>query len=52
MLKLEQRLKRNDELRVNYFKFMGDLFEVVMLSPWIQRRLSVLAKCGTNRTFM
>ena len=26
MLKLEQRLKRNDELRINYFKFMGDLF--------------------------
>ena len=26
MLKLEQRLKKNDELRVSYFKFMGDLF--------------------------
>ena len=27
MLKLEQRLKRNDELCINYFKFMGDLFK-------------------------
>ena len=26
MLKLEQRLKKNDELRSNYFKFMGELF--------------------------
>ena len=26
MLKLEQRLQKNDELRKNYFKFMGDLF--------------------------
>ena len=26
MLKLEKRLKKNDELCVNYFKFMGDLF--------------------------
>ena len=26
MLKLEQRLKKNNELCVNYFKFMGDLF--------------------------
>ena len=26
MLKLEQHLKKNDELRINYFKFMGDLF--------------------------
>ena len=26
MLKIKQRLKRHDELRVNCFKFMGDLF--------------------------
>ena len=26
MLKLEQRLKKTDELCVSYFKFMGDLF--------------------------
>ena len=26
MLKLEHRLKKNDELHVNYFKFIGDLF--------------------------
>ena len=26
MLKLEKRLKMNDKLCVNYFKFMGDLF--------------------------
>ena len=26
MLKLEQRLKKNDELHVNYFKYVGDLF--------------------------
>ena len=26
MLKLEQRLRKNDELHTNYFKFMGDLF--------------------------
>ena len=36
MLKLEQRLKKNDKLRVNYFKFMGDLFSsghTVAVSP-------------------
>ena len=26
MLKLDQRLKKDDELRTKYFKFMGDLF--------------------------
>ena len=26
MLKLSQRLKKDDELRTRYFKFMGDLF--------------------------
>ena len=26
MLKLEQHLKKNDELRTNYFKIMEDLF--------------------------
>ena len=26
MLKLEQRLKRNDQLSSNYFRFMGELF--------------------------
>ena len=26
MLKLEQWLKKNDELRINYFEFMGELF--------------------------
>ena len=27
MLNLEQRLKRNDELRINYFKFMENFFK-------------------------
>ena len=55
MLKLEQRLKRNDELKNNYFKFMGELFKhghavLEFTTTEVRRETSTLAHIDTPFT--